>query len=1743
MGNKVLKYFIAFILSLSSLHMISVKAEGTTYKIYPTPQDISYQDKSLNLTPSVNVVYAKGIDQYTKAKAQEVLKSLGKNVEISDSLSKDKTNLLVGVFNEEDQIKAYFKEQNLINDVSFFSKNDAHIVSIKDNIISIIGKDTDASFRGLTSLKHIFSQVRNNQIRNLVIKDYADIKGRGFIEGYYGNPWSNSDRSELMRFGGDYKLNQYIYAPKNDPKHNEKWRELYTESELSEIRKLAEAGNKSKCYYVYALHPFMNKAITFHGQYQHDLGIIKAKFEQLMKNGVKQFAILADDASVPENNPNHYVTLMKDLTQWLKEKAKVYEGLKTDTIFCPNDYMHDGSSYEIRTLKNLPESVSIIQTGGQVWGHVGRDFNDKFFKNSGRPAYMWINWPCSDQTRDSLIMGGAEKVLYPDVDPKTVSGIVINPMQQSEPSKQGIFTNADYAWNIWKNSAKYTKVWNDSFTYIDHGNMYETEASKAYRALSKHMLSSRYLYNDESFDIKDKLKSFISDLSKGKSVKKQAEELVREFTILKNASKTLRSRGNQRTVKQIVYWLDCWDNTSESIISYLNTAIALEDKLSNKEIWKRFTKGRQEYENSKKHKFLYINYYEYAQVGRLHITPFMKRLDALLSAEVSHIVNPGIQTQRFITNRSDDPKGEIKNIFDNKPDTEVTYVSPNKIEKGTYAGVLYSKPIDINSALFRLGRNQNPNDTFSKVKVQYSINGHDWKDLDKEYDNPKDLMLENLNLKSVRGLRVIATQEKSNTWLGIRDIVINPKDKEPQEKTTVTLDKVGVRIYDINSIIDGDDNSYAHLAEYPYKTGPIQDYIPKDASVTLHFSKPKLLTQIHFKQDSGTDKVTKYVFEYTENGKDWKELASYNGDSVVNLDVTDKKITVQALRVRNMELNLQEHDKSKGYWWKLYEFNAGTNSKPKLNPDVEYTSRWSIYQGSKSYLLDNNPSTAFDFNTNPSAKKGDYIGLNFKKIIKVGKVHIVVGGNRNKGDKFVKYTLEYSKDGHTWHTYKSYTGQTNEKDTIDENLEGIEAQYLRIVNQQDKNSWIIFSDFIVDEFDEDAEYTSQNIISNTKTNAKAYVRLDKANVKAKDRIVLGKDQYVGVDLNRIKDLKEVSIKTDSNDLTVELSKNNYDWEKLDPKKIAEARYVRIINKTNKNINFKLNSWVVKSREVESPKLHSTTMGINSSWGVSEDSRYNNAAFDGNVDTYTEFADLPQKGQEIIYDLGQTRTIKTLRLYCQDNAVNYIRDAEILVSDDLKNWKKVVSIGDAKENLNDANITCINSGLYKTSQRYPNKVYAEGKIDPTKARYVKILMTASNNNRAVTFNEIVINDGEYVPVSNDPTFKASTIEEQGHAPQNMVDGDLSTYYKAGSNKAGEITYILSQDLEVKRFNIVQHGTITHAQVKALVELNGKRIWVDLGKLDHSLNEIYVPYARVFKLKIVWKDKAVPMISEIISLTDKEYGYSKEDLKKYVDSLKPDEKLYTKASYKAFAEAKEKALKAITEDKDISVVYGQLKHAYLDLVKKANTSELEKEIDSIKQLNPEDYTKDSWNHLNNLLNKANKLLQKELTADQEKDIKAMIRQLKEAQRALVKKGKIYKMLNSPDEVERGKTAVFRSEALLKDFDKLIIDNQIIDKKNYTVTSGSTVVTLKASYTKTLKTGMHQLIIVSKDGYATVKFKAVDKVITTETKPEKDIGKTKKKQNKKTDTGDRTNILIYMVLIIISVCAAYLIRRKLS
>ena len=434
----------------------------------------------------------------------------------------------------------------------------------------------------------------------------------------------------------------------------------------------------------------------------------------------------------------------KEVVKMLKEMQKTYPDLKLTLPFCTQEYMSNGQSY----YRNFPANIQIVMTGGRVWGEVTNNFTTTFTKNAGRRPYMWINWPCTDNSKKHLIMGGYTTFLHPGVDPNKIQGIVLNPMQQSEPSKVAIFGNACYSWNIWQSEEEAQKCWNASFKYVDHNSAIETQASDALRELSKHMINQnmdgRVTALQESVDLKDRLTSFKEALTNGTTISdEQFEDLINEFTILKNASATYRAQaGDIRIKDQIVYWLNCWDDTADAAINYLKAVKAVQDEEANDKIWDLYSTGQAAFEKSKTYGFNYVDHLEYAEVGVQHIVPFIKAMDSYLGDIVSTIVDPNKQVTKFITNRNDSPTGNIDNVFDNKANTEIVYKTPNTISKGTYVGVSYSKAIDIDRVTFRLGTNSNSKDTFSKAKVQYTTDGKKWVDLDnQEYTLPFDLAL------------------------------------------------------------------------------------------------------------------------------------------------------------------------------------------------------------------------------------------------------------------------------------------------------------------------------------------------------------------------------------------------------------------------------------------------------------------------------------------------------------------------------------------------------------------------------------------------------------------------------------------------------------------------------------------------------------------------------------------------------------------------------------------------------------------------------------------------------------------------------------------------------------------------------------------------------------------------------------------------------------------------------------------
>ena len=400
------------------------------------------------------------------------------------------------------------------------------------------------------------------------------------------------------------------------------------------------------------------------------------------------------------------------------------------------------------------------------------------------------------------------------------------------------------------------------------------------------------------------------------------------------------------------------------------------------------------------------------------------------------------------------------------------------------------------------------------------------------------------------------------------------------------------------------------------------------------------------------------------------------------------------------------------------------------------------------------------------------------------------------------------------------------------------------------------------------------------------------------------------------------------------------------------------------------------------------------------------------------------------------------MYCQDSAVNYIRDADILVSDDLENWTKVVTIGDGVENTNDAGVKCIDSDAgYKASSTYPNKVYVEGTANNVKARYLKILMTATNNNRAVVFNEIVINDGEYVPVSNDPTYTSSTVEANGFIPQYMFDGDLSTAYRPGSKEAGSITYTLSSDLDVKKMHIIQKGEISNARVSVLVDGENGKKWVQVGTLKKSLNEFYMPEGNVYELKIEWDENKIPTISEVIMLNDDEYASTAaNDLQKYINSLDVKENKYTADSYKEFEKALKQAQKVLDKQAGeldaITNAKAELEVAYANLVKRGDIQSVKDELNTINKLKEKDYTSETWTILQDQVKLAQEFIKKDETTITEKEVIDMVDALQKAKAQLVTKVSVskkelkdYIASNELDKLDTNKYLTFTADSFKK------------------------------------------------------------------------------------------------------------------
>lgn len=777
--KKVISLLLAFALVLSGTTVIPAQAEesdeAAEYTIYPVPQSITYDADggTLILPDVVNVVYESGIDQASKDRLGAVLAVKGITAAESAEPKNGKVNILVGIAGSGGAAAGYAAE-NLSYEEGLFERVDAYLLSIEENQITIVGKDTDAAFYAMASLKMILEQSEGKSVRKLQMEDYAVGQYRGFIEGYYGIPWSVEDRINLMNFGGDFKMNVYIFAPKDDPYHNTNWRDPYPDDKLEDIQRMVAAGTASKCRFAWAIHPFMHDAITT-ANYDQSVEAIKAKFQQLYDVGVRQFVISADDAS---SSVQIHANLCRDMSQWVKEHEGTYNLIFVPQVYCTSAVSWSnwgGSTVEqyFSYFRDLTD-VDIMWTGEYVCHPVTQATLDNFKNKSGKEAFMWLNWPVNDVNHARLVMGPAENCILNTGGVTGFKGLVTNPLEQAEASKTALFAIADYAWNT--SDFDCEKSWADCFQYIDAG------ASESLHEICKHLTNPEpggITQMSESKEIQPYVTAFQTAYEEGSDLAESGTALVGQFEKIVNAADDFQANGRNENLKdEMKPWVDALREISAAGLNYVKAAMALQGNHREEAIL-AYLKASAAYEASKNCAAPQLNDGTImAESGAKVLMPFARNMSESLRDGMKELLSgsfgdstaaPAAEPSLIYSGLGGFYQGTEEEIIDGDDSTYAWFNAAQT--EDAYIGWDLGDVYRIDTVRILQGNSSSHGDIFADAIVEYSADGADYIQIE-TVSNQNDIERDYTDRSIVGRYIRIRTASASDKWYAIREFSV-----------------------------------------------------------------------------------------------------------------------------------------------------------------------------------------------------------------------------------------------------------------------------------------------------------------------------------------------------------------------------------------------------------------------------------------------------------------------------------------------------------------------------------------------------------------------------------------------------------------------------------------------------------------------------------------------------------------------------------------------------------------------------------------------------------------------------------------------------------------------------------------------------------------------------------------------------------------------------------------------------------
>ena len=625
----------------------------------------------------------------------------------------------------------------------------AYALVVNEKGITITGFDERGAFYGIQTLKQLVeSPVSSGSALPFVeINDYPDLPNRGVVEGFYGTPWSHEVRLSLIDFYGKFKMNSYLYGPKDDPYHScPNWRLPYPEKEAQHIKELVDACNRNYVDFVWAIHP--GQDIKWN---EEDYQNLINKFNWMYDLGVRHFAIFFDDISGEGTNPLKQTELLNRLTE---EFVKVKGDVSPLTV-CPTDYSKlwanptEKGSLAIYG-KTLNPEIKVFWTGDVVCSDLTPETLDFINSRIKRPAYYWWNYPVTDYIRNFLLQGPVYG-LDTSLTANETCGIVSNPMEHGEASKLALYGVADYTWNI----ANYNAIdnWERGLAEL------VPEATDAYRTFAIHSSDTENGYRrDESWETQTFRLADWTD--------EAANALEEEFKKVESAPARLESScKNTALINELRPWLTEFGKLGTRGKQAIELARIYRSGKDDALFWEKYIQNIMTPEDRRN--------YEAHKSGTLKLQPFYENAMDDMAHEYLKKLSGKVPTDyRGIGSFSSAHTVQTKLMLDN--DSTTFYTSGIAQKANDWIGVDLRDVRDVTEISILQGRNSKDDvDYFDHAIVECSADGKTWKALTGELDKQYIIHWQGAPEKA-RYVRLKRLDSKRTNYASVRSFDVNP---------------------------------------------------------------------------------------------------------------------------------------------------------------------------------------------------------------------------------------------------------------------------------------------------------------------------------------------------------------------------------------------------------------------------------------------------------------------------------------------------------------------------------------------------------------------------------------------------------------------------------------------------------------------------------------------------------------------------------------------------------------------------------------------------------------------------------------------------------------------------------------------------------------------------------------------------------------------------------------------------------